>query len=304
MQLQNHIDRGHLMKRILIVLTMLLFASTAMAADISEETVKRFFSDWLAAQNNGAFSRYADMYSQNFVGIRRSGKSTRKFDYDAWLKDRKKMFKKTMLVVANSTEIYISGNTASVKFEQTWESGAYKDKGNKLLNLALENGNLRIIREEMLSSVLDIKFSSSFTSFKKNCRDKFSELDEGQDMPQVCIGPSHYKIEVSYSACCEYLQIINKNFTVELPRQMISTVDNRILEWRLANGKPFAIILKLDKYRGDLALDGTKIKEVLLIKGLNGFDDINHEIDTERKPNSIQEARRLADQSYMRLLEK
>jgi len=158
------------MKRVLIVVMMLLIASTTMAGEISQESVKSFFDTWLTAQNNGSFSRYADMYSKKFVGIRRSGKSTRKFDYDTWLKDRKNMFKKKMLVVGNFPEVNISGNTASVKFEQTWESATYKDVGNKILYLALEDGKLRIIREEMLFSKMPggKGHSSKFTSIRDN----------------------------------------------------------------------------------------------------------------------------------------
>lgn len=284
---------------------MLICVTTSFAAEISESDVKVFLRDWLAAQNKGSFSDYAAMYSKGFVGIRRSGKSMRKLNHDAWLKDRKNMFKKKMLVAANSPEIKISGTTASVKFEQMWESGVYKDKGDKVLDLAWENEKLKIIREKMLFSRVETKFSSAFTSFKKDCKDKFSDIEEGQDMPMICNGPDKYKIEINYSACCEYIQIAsNNNFLFNLPSQIISTVDNRVLEWRLANGKPFAIILRIDKYNGDIALDAKKVREVLLVKGLSEFSEINYETDIKGKSNPNQEARSLADRSYMRLLEK
>ena len=121
-------DDTTLMGKLITFISILFLATTSFAAEISESDVKIFLNDWLAAQNKGSYSDYAAMYSKSFVGIRRSGKSTRKFDYDAWLKDRKNMFKKKMLVAASSPEIKISETTASVKFEQIWESGTYKDK--------------------------------------------------------------------------------------------------------------------------------------------------------------------------------
>lgn len=294
-----------LIGKLITIITILFLATTSFAADISESDVKIFLNDWLAAQNKGSYSDYAAMYSKSFVGIKRSGKSTHKFDYEGWLKDRKKMFSKKMLVSANFPEIRISGARASIKFEQTWESGTYRDKGDKVLDLVLEDEKLRIIREEMLFSRADTKFSSAFTDFKKNCNNKFSDLEEGQDMPIICNGPDKYKIEVNYSACCEYIQISgHKNFFLDLPVQIISTIDNRVLEWRLANGKPFAIISRVDVYNGDLALDAKKVREVLLIRGLDGFDEINHEVNIKGNTNYNQEARSLADRSYMRLVEK
>lgn len=297
-------DGMRFMGKLLTFISILFLTTTSFAAEISESDAKIFLNDWLSAQNKGSYSDYAAMYSKSFVGIKRSGKSTRKLDYNAWFKDRKNMFKKKMLVTANSPEIKISGTAASIKFEQTWESGTYKDKGDKVLDLALEGRKLRIIREEMLFSVVDTKFSSILTRFNKDCRNKFSDIEEGQDMPLICNGPDKYKIEIGYSACCEYVQISDNSFILDLPAQIISTVTNRVLEWRLANGKPFAVILRLDKYKGDLALDAKKVREVLFVKGLHKFENINYEVDIKGQLNPNQEARSLADQSYMRLLEK
>lgn len=117
------------------------------------------------------------MYSKRFVGIRRSGSKLIKFDHDIWLKDRKLMFDNKMIVSGAVLNIKVSGTSASVMFEQTWESSSYKDKGVKLLHLKVERGKLIVIREEMLSS--EIKFGlynkynnrRIFTSIKdKDCK--------------------------------------------------------------------------------------------------------------------------------------
>lgn len=134
------------------LIAMLIFAASAFASEISEADVKIFLNEWLTSQNTGSYSNYAAMYSNSFIGIKRSGSSTTNLNHDAWLKDRKKMFKKMMVVAAKNLEIKLSETKASVKFEQKWESGTIKDKGDKLLNLTLENGKLIITREEMMFS--------------------------------------------------------------------------------------------------------------------------------------------------------
>lgn len=292
------------MKIIITLISFLLLSSSSFAAEISETDVKVFLNNWLAAQNTGTYSNYAAMYADSFTGIRRSGSSTHNLNRDAWLKDRKKMFKKKMVVEAANPEIKLAGSTATVKFEQIWASGTYNDKGDKLLDLALEDGTLKITREEMLFSkiVLDAVFTSVYTDLRKDCKDKFSTDDEDHDMPVVCKGPSGYKIDVEYSACCEYMHVTGENnFTLQFPEQRIVTVTKRKLEWRLVNGKPFAVIFRIDKYKGDLTLSPEKSDEALLVKGLKGFSNIDHEVKLKQYSDPILEARRLADKGYLQI---
>ncbi|RII29599.1 MAG: hypothetical protein CXR30_12000 [Geobacter sp.] len=172
------------MKSIMTLIAILFLATSAFAAEISERQVNAFMGDWAEAQNTGSYFKYTSMYSKNFVGIRRSGSTSQEFDYDAWLKDRKRMFKKKMRVSSNGPfEIILSGATATVKFEQIWESGTYKDKGDKLISLALENGMLKITREEMLFSktistidVEDSEFSTVTTGNTPDGAGKYTSL--------------------------------------------------------------------------------------------------------------------------------
>ncbi|RII29601.1 MAG: nuclear transport factor 2 family protein [Geobacter sp.] len=197
------------MKSIMTLITILFLATSAFAAEISEADVKTFLNEWLAAQNTGSYSNYAAIYADNFTGIRRTGTSTYNLNRENWLKDRKKMFKKKMVVEATDPEIKLAGTTASVKFEQTWASGTYKDKGDKLLNLALENGKLKITREEMLFSkvISEIKsevgsFHSVFTSLKnKDCKKIQSDSmisALGSDAVVECPAPNGWRLFVEY----------------------------------------------------------------------------------------------------------
>ncbi len=294
------------MKSLMTLLIFLFFTTSSFATELNKSEVMNFLNEWLSAQNTGSYSDYAAMYSNSFTGVKRSGSSTSKLNHDAWLKDRKKMFNKKIVVAAKNPEVNVSGVTATVKFQQAWESGTYKDKGNKVLNLVIENGILKIVKEEMLSSKISIEpslvFSSTFTDLQKDCKDKFPDIEDGNDIPVVCKGPKGYIIDVEFSACCEHMQIEGeKDFLLLFPMQLIDTVMKRKLEWRLANGKPFAVIFKIDKYKGDITINPRKNREVIVTKGLNGFKCIDHEIESKQFTDPNQEARRLVDDSYMRL---
>ncbi|MBN2715447.1 MAG: nuclear transport factor 2 family protein [Deltaproteobacteria bacterium] len=121
-------------------------------APIRESAVRDLFSDWLKSQNEGDFQQYAALYAQRFDGIKRAGRKTFRYDRKGWLEDREKMFKKKMTVAADDLKIQAGTVTARVSFIQTWSNGRFSDKGPKVLQLFLENGNLRIFNEEMLQS--------------------------------------------------------------------------------------------------------------------------------------------------------
>ena len=72
------------------------------------------------------------------------------------------------------------------------------------------------------------------------------------------------------------------------------------VEWRMADGKPFAVIMRIPKY-GETDEDnpyiGKKIGEQLIIKGLKGFEKIDFTVDA-KTPKANQKARDLADQGF------
>lgn len=155
------------MKALAISILILLLATSSFATEITEEAVSSFMVNWFQAQNKGTFKKYAAMYSANFIGIRRSGTKVQTFDHDSWLKDRKRTFSKPLIVSGGILKIQLSGKTALVKFKQTWTSSTYSDEGDKLLKLAIENGEIKIIREEMLFSrvlsIIDVEDSEIST---------------------------------------------------------------------------------------------------------------------------------------------
>ena len=120
-----------------------------------------------------------------------------------------------------------------------------------------------------------------------------------------CKGYGGYKALRSYPAMSQGLYIETKDGTIvtverqnKPPRK---TIGGKI-EWRLANGKPFAIIVRFSYYSGDdyeKPYDNKyRAGEVLFVKGLKGYEKIEFEVDTKTlKAN--EKARELADNAFL-----
>ena len=119
---------------------------------IPRAQVEEAFGLWLGAQNEGSYEAYSASYASRFFGIKRSGPRVYQYDREGWLVDRKRMFRKAVTVEADEVAIATSRSTAQLRFIQTWSSGTYSDVGPKQLVFVKEGDELRITREEMLSS--------------------------------------------------------------------------------------------------------------------------------------------------------
>lgn len=147
-----------------------------------------------------------------------------------------------------------------------------------------------------------LKFSSVYTDLNKGC--KTIKGGEGQDDASDCRGIGGYRIYNWFSAATQM-------FAVTLPKSdetiSLATVNldfdpsKTKVEWRLANGKPFAVIMRVDKYdgKGDGSFNflGKKIGKELIVKGLKGFEKIDFTVDS-KTPNANAKAREMADTSY------
>ncbi len=132
------------------------------------------------------------------------------------------------------------------------------------------------------------KFSSAYTDLNKQCKAAFKEVGEGQDMPLRCKGYGGYKISINYSAMYASLTAETLDGKNSIPLTMAGInydrEKNRKIEWRLANGKPFAVIFR--------------VEDKLLVKGLRGYEKIDYDIDTKTTPNANRQAREMADKAY------
>jgi hypothetical protein len=148
------------------------------------------------------------------------------------------------------------------------------------------------------------KFTSVYTDFVKECTyTDEAELEEGQDAAATCPGPRGYQIMSSPYAVGESLRAVKGEQEVTLADVPFSylTTKGRKLEWRLANGVPFAAILRVDTYResedGNPFAENLKTGSVIKVVGLIGYERITGSVNTKTK-SANEKARALADRQY------
>lgn len=153
-----------------------------------------------------------------------------------------------------------------------------------------------------------VKFSSLYTNLNRDCRNALKSVGEGQDMPLRCKGYGGYKISIDFSAMASQTSVdsLDGKFTNFLAMQQLNydREKGRKIEWRLADGKPFAVIMRISKYKNEN--EGTmeyfseqnKVGEFLIVKGLKGHEKIDFEVDMKGGGNPNEKARQLADSNY------
>jgi hypothetical protein len=156
------------------------------------------------------------------------------------------------------------------------------------------------------------KFSSAYTDMQRDCKSAVTKQEEremearGQDIPQSCKGYGDYYPNISDSALVSYVWIASKRdaeFSLSINSGGVNRT-GRKLEWRLADGRPFAVILRVAYYSGEYGAgespydDKYKTKETLVVKGLKGYEKIGFELDV-KTPNANEKARQMVDQAFL-----
>lgn len=153
------------------------------------------------------------------------------------------------------------------------------------------------------------QFTSVYTDLKRDCRSALTKKEEkeaeaiGDDIPMVCKGYGGYEIMLaSHGTMTQLLVRTRKGGEVkDVVQETLYIGDpiyTRKVEWRLANGVPFAVIFRRDLMdEPDDPSMKKKIGEVLRVVGLKD-ERIDFEVDVKRSANPNEEARRLADNAY------
>jgi hypothetical protein len=156
-------------------------------------------------------------------------------------------------------------------------------------------------------------FSSRYTSIRKDC--KYAETGkhdvEGGDIPWTCPAFRDYQATVSWSALqgCLFIQRIGPvkdKYETMLPAIACdrgTAMTARMLEWRLADGRPFAVIVRRSEWDERQSDHPKRIGESLVVKGLTGFESINTSVDTTKESRANQVARQRADDGYRQNLQ-
>jgi len=145
------------------------------------------------------------------------------------------------------------------------------------------------------------KFTSVYTDLKTTCRSY--DGSNGSDGYSICKGPAPYQVRIYYSAATTQINAERKgkddHFGIATAALDLKW-DRSKLEWRLAGGKPFAVIMRIDKYGkpADGEYFGKVIGQELVVTGLLGFESLKTSIDAKTTgANSL--AREAADSEYL-----
>lgn len=150
-----------------------------------------------------------------------------------------------------------------------------------------------------------IEFASVYTDLATDCRPALQPEaeDEGSDVPEVCEGRGGYEVWISFAATAVGINIHRAGFHVDLVGD--PNVMRRKLEWRLAGGQPFAVILRVVEWNPDALPEDSagflvdrNTGEYLIVKGLEGYPQIDFKVDVTGVADANQTARSLADGSY------
>jgi hypothetical protein len=148
------------------------------------------------------------------------------------------------------------------------------------------------------------KFSSIYTGLIAGCRSSGGE--NGGHVSTFCKGVGNYRIHVFDSATTlEFLvETPDREDPIQLASQSLNynTKRNKV-EWRMADGVPFAVILRTNTYKtkDDVIDYPVKITgEFLVVKGLQGYETIDFEVNAKTL-QANQKARRQAEAAFCQI---
>ena len=169
----------------------------------------------------------------------------------------------------------------------------------KITNLLFASAALFIVSIAATAQTAP-RFTSAYTSLGAGC--KILRGEGGTDDASLCRGLAGYQIRIYGSAAAVHIAAEKKGTDTSISLATLNTdFDERKtrLEWRLANGKPFAIIMRVPKYGESTPEDpyfGKVIGQELIVRGLPGYE-IDLTVDAS-DPRANGKARQLADRAF------
>lgn len=156
------------------------------------------------------------------------------------------------------------------------------------------------------------KFTSLYTDLKTECSPTAEGEPKGDDTPLRCKGYGVYEIRIDFSAASSHLRVQPADGASEesiaLAQQPLHYDAKRKIEWRLADGVPFALIFRVEKAKEgvdpvEMWLPENKTGEALRVKGLKGFEMIDFEVAANDSDANAR-AREMADRVFQKVREK
>src|SRR5437899_12187681 len=119
----------------------------------------------------------------------------------------------------------------------------------------------------------DTKFSSLYTDTTKQCK--------GEEPMFTCTGYGGYRLVMGIGGVFANARVesAKTGFTVSIAEHQ-SVGWNPVVEWRMADGVPFAIIVRADENDPDANIP-KKTGEKLIVTGLKGYEHIAGTVDAK-----------------------
>lgn len=152
-------------------------------------------------------------------------------------------------------------------------------------------------------------FSSVYTDLKDDCPASKPEGDDG-DPTHTCKSVGPYHAYIYYSALGTHVQIDEGEKTVlRLPEQGHDETLKRKLEWRLADGKPFAVIYRVAQYTekgleqvgGSYMQDEHKKGELIVVRGLKEHSGLKEDMNPAKIKMANEKAQKFIDEGFCKL---
>lgn len=150
-------------------------------------------------------------------------------------------------------------------------------------------------------------FTSTYTDMKAQCKILPETAgEEGGDPAAQCTGYGGYRLYMYYSATSATVGVQRTQDGADVLTLGIDygTYGSRgeKIEWRMAAGKPFALIMRVWTYAKSAdgnPYGGPRTGSTLVVKGLPGWEHIDGAVDGSL-PDANARARALADAGYSR----
>jgi hypothetical protein len=152
-----------------------------------------------------------------------------------------------------------------------------------------------------------VKFSSVYTKLDaQTCQPIRQPKNDEDEVADVCRGYKDYKVFVEEHGAMPRIYVgreISPDMTSWEPSALPSFILNdtgkgRTIEWRLADGEPFACIVRAEYDKQLINPDEKGTANELVIKNLKGFAPIDIVIDARQTTRANEEAQKRADAAY------
>lgn len=114
---------------------------------VEDQQVLAFTQNWAQAWSSGDAERYLSYYSEGFI-------PESKISFNAWATQRRQRITPDQAIQVEIEEPQVLSRTqenAEIRFRQWYQSKTLKARSNKLLNLAWQDGQWKIVRERVVT---------------------------------------------------------------------------------------------------------------------------------------------------------